>query len=120
LRLLLWNTLLWEMVRRAAPDLYYTFSNIRLMLSSSHAPLFTEYVYQTMRSVNFSSGVCEPLTSWLCVLPVPEVGWSDWGSVENILASLKQMGKLEECLARLRHHQGNAALPLSLMEHRRV
>jgi hypothetical protein len=34
------------------------------------------------------------------VFPVPEVGWSDWGSVERILTSLKQMGKLEETVAR--------------------
>ena len=39
----------------------------------------------------------DPIVS---AVPVPEVGWSDWGSVERILTSLKQMGKLEETVAR--------------------
>jgi len=39
----------------------------------------------------------DPIVS---AVPVPEVGWSDWGSVERILTSLKQMGKLEEGMAR--------------------
>jgi hypothetical protein len=34
------------------------------------------------------------------VFPLPEVGWSDWGSAERILTSLKQMGKLEETATR--------------------
>jgi hypothetical protein len=54
-----------------------------------------------MRVVNFSSAVCEPLVSWLRVLPAPEVGWSDWGSEERILRSLRKVGKLDECLDRL-------------------
>jgi mannose-1-phosphate guanylyltransferase len=122
----LWNTFvfaaqattLWEMVRQVAPDLCYTFNNIRLMLNSCHARLFTEQAYKTMRAVNFSSGVCELLTSWLRVLSVPEVGWSDWGSVERICASLQQIGKLGECLARLRHRGGDAPLSLLLTGHR--
>jgi len=109
----LWNTfvfagqvtILWAMVRRTAPDLCYTFERICriLSLSSSYASLFTEHAYERMRAVNFSSGVCEPLVSWLRVLPMPEVGWSDWGTAERILASLQRVGKLEECLVRLRH-----------------
>jgi mannose-1-phosphate guanylyltransferase len=108
----LWNTfvfaaqatILWAMVRRTAPDLSQVFERIRriLSLSSPYAPFFTEHAYERMRTVNFSSEVCEPLVSWLRVLPAPEVGWSDWGTAERILASLQGVGKLEECLARLR------------------
>lgn len=107
----LWNTFvfagqsttLWEMARRVAPDLYYTFSRLHrvLNLKTSYAPLFTEYLYERMRAVNFSSGVCEPLVPWLRVLPAPEVGWSDWGTAKRILASLQRIGKLRECLAGL-------------------
>lgn len=106
----LWNTFvfvvsastLWAMMRQAAPDLCHSFNTLRLMLRSAHAPLFTEHIYETMRAVNFSTEVCVPLVSWLRVMPVPDVGWSDWGSVERICASLRRLGKLEECLARLR------------------
>lgn len=105
----LWNTFvfvaqsasLWRLFRRAAPDLCNIFDTIRPMLSSPYATLLTAHVYETMPPLNFSSGVCEPLASWLRVLPVPECGWSDWGSAERILASLQQIGKLDECLTRL-------------------
>jgi mannose-1-phosphate guanylyltransferase len=114
----LWNTFvcvaqvttMWELVRKTAPALCHTFDNIRLMLNSAHAALFIAHAYETMPTLNFSSGVCEPLATWLRVLPVPKVGWSDWGSVERILASLQQMGRLEEYLARLEHHGSEAVL----------
>lgn len=103
----LWNTFvfftqaatLWQMVRQAAPDLYEAFVKIRQALGSFQAEQVTEDVYATLRSANFSSGICEPLSARLRVFPVPEVGWSDWGSVDRILTSLKQMGKLEETVA---------------------
>jgi mannose-1-phosphate guanylyltransferase len=118
----LWNTFvcvtqtttLWEMMRQATPDLYNAFAHIRLGLRSVHAPLITEHVYESLRAVNFSSGVCERLASRLRVLPVPEVGWSDWGSMDRILASLQRVGKLEECLARLRHRKGEETTMLPL------
>ena len=109
----LWNTFvfaaqattLWAMVRRTAPDLADAFERLCHVLSlcSSYAPSFTEDAYERIRAVNFSSGVCEPLVSWLRVFPLPDVGWSDWGTAERILASLQHVGKLDTCLARLRH-----------------
>jgi mannose-1-phosphate guanylyltransferase len=114
----LWNTFagvawvptLWAMAQQAIPDVYSAFTEIRQVLGRPHAPLVIERIYDTLRAVNFSSAVCEPLTSSLRVLPVPDVGWIDWGSVERICASLEQMGKLDDCLARLRHRPSDAAL----------
>ncbi|MBI3303529.1 MAG: NTP transferase domain-containing protein [Deltaproteobacteria bacterium] len=114
----LWNTFvcvaqvmtLWGMVRQVVPDLSCAFTTIRRALSSPQATQVTERVYETMRTVNFSSEVCEPLAHRLRVLPVPEVGWSDWGSEERIWASLERLGKLEECLVRLQ--RGGAACAL--------
>jgi mannose-1-phosphate guanylyltransferase len=98
-------TTLWAMVQRTAPDLADAFARIGHVLSlrSPYAPCFTEHAYERMRAVTFSSGVCEPLVSWLRVLPLPAVGWSDWGTAERIVASLHHLGKLDTCLARLRH-----------------
>jgi mannose-1-phosphate guanylyltransferase len=115
----LWNTFvcvaraatLWAMTRQAAPDLCSAFTAIRWALKSAHASRTIERVYETLRPVNFSSGICQPLPSWLRVLPVPEVGWSDWGSEERIRASLQQIGKLEQCLARLQYRQRATAVP---------
>ena len=117
----LWNTFvfaaqattLWAMVRQTAPDLADAFERIGRILSlrSSYASSFTEHAYERMRAVNFSSGVCEPLVSWLRVLPLPAVGWSDWGTAERIVASLQHVGKLDTGLARLRHEtEGDSPL----------
>ena len=104
------------MARRATPDLYRAFTDIRMMVPSRHAPLLLAHIYQRLDAVNFSSAVCAPLASWLRVLPVPEVGWSDWGSEERILTSLVRIGKLEACLARLHARRGDeesrGALPI--------
>lgn len=97
----LWNTFvgvaqantLWELTRQAAPDLYRDFNAIRRALATSYASLVIHDVYRTLRSVNFSSDICEPLVARLRVLPVPYVGWSDWGSENRIVASLQQLGK---------------------------
>lgn len=102
----LWNTFvfvcraktLWEIVATSAPRLYQTFWNIRLMLHSIHASTFVEHIYQTLRPVNFSSAILAQANSYLRVVRVPEVGWSDWGTEERILASLKEIGKLDEFL----------------------
>ena len=93
---------LWQMVRQAAPDLYEAFVKIRRALGSFQAEQVTENVYATLRSANFSSEICEPSSARLRVFPLPEVGWSDWGSAERILTSLKQMGKLEDLAGRLK------------------
>jgi mannose-1-phosphate guanylyltransferase len=114
-----WAPTLWGMVQHVAPDLAAAFTKIRNALGKPHATIVTEQVYETLRAVNFSAGICEPLAPRLRVLPVPDVGWSDWGSIERIRASLAQMGKLEECLARLRHRKGEADVVLPYVKQRR-
>lgn len=105
----LWNTFvclaqsgaLWGMVRRAAPETHERFLHIRQALGSVYAEQVIEQAYATMPSVNFCSGVCEPLAAELRVLPVTSVGWSDWGTVDRIRATVEQLGKRAEFLARL-------------------
>ncbi len=116
----MWNTFvcvtrattLWDIVRQAVPDLCVAFVTIYRTLGSRQAAPMTAHGYQTMRSVNFSSEVCERCVSWLRVLPVPEVGWSDWRSAERILASRQRIGKLDECLAWLEKRAAAFALPI--------
>ena len=98
------NTI-WELVRQAAPELYQNFMIIRCTLQTPHAEEVITRVYRMMQSVNFSSDICEPLAARLRVLPVPDVGWSDWGRSERIWASLQCIGKLEEGLARVRRRE---------------
>jgi mannose-1-phosphate guanylyltransferase len=111
-----WTPTLWATAHKAIPDVDSAFIEIRQALGRPHAPLVIERVYEALRAVNFSAGICEPLAAELRVLPVPDVGWSDWGSVERIYTSLEQMGKLDDCLARLRHRKSDAALALPLLK----
>jgi mannose-1-phosphate guanylyltransferase len=109
----LWNTMvftvksttLWQMVRDTAPSLYNSFGMIQSMLSSVHAPGFIDHIYQTIPNVNFSSHICEPMASKLRVLAVPNVGWSDWGTVASILRSLLEMGQFDAFRSRLEESQ---------------
>jgi len=111
----LWNTFvciaqsgtLWSMARRAAPQVYERFRQIRQVLGTPEGEKVTEQVYTTMPVVNFCSGVCVPLAAELRVLPVSAVGWSDWGTAERIWATMKQLGKQAEFLARLSQQRGN-------------
>jgi hypothetical protein len=100
------------MVRCTAPELYAAFVTIHRTLGNRQAAQMTAHLYQTMRSIDSCSEVSEHCVPWLRVLPVPEVGWSDWGSAEGILASLQRIGKLDECLARLQKRAAAFALPV--------
>jgi mannose-1-phosphate guanylyltransferase len=121
----LWNTFvfaararsLWDLAGHTIPDVCAAFAAIRLMLSSAHASPFVEHVYETMRSVNFSAEVLAPMAGRLRVLAVPEVGWSDWGSVERILASAKEMGRLDEVAARLKGREFEDARTRTIVAH---
>jgi mannose-1-phosphate guanylyltransferase len=109
----LWNTMvftvrsttLWQMVRDTVPSLYNAFGLIQSMLDSIHAPGFIQHIYQTIPNVNFSSDICAPLAKKLRVLKVPNVGWSDWGTVASILRSLIEIGQLETFRMRLEESQ---------------
>jgi mannose-1-phosphate guanylyltransferase len=92
---------LWKMVLETAPELYCIFSTIRFMLPSDHVRHLIELVYRSLKPVNFSSAILTRCNSHLRVLRVPHVGWSDWGTKERILASLREIGRLDECLQRL-------------------
>jgi mannose-1-phosphate guanylyltransferase len=105
----LWNTFvfvaraatLWELTRLTVPDLYGAFSSLRIMLGTSRAVPFIDQLYRRLRSVNFSSAILTPAISRLRVLPVPEVGWSDWGSADRILETVTRIGRFEELAAKL-------------------
>ena len=105
----LWNTFvfvsrattLWELTRQTVPDLYGAFSSLRIMLGTPRGHAFIEQLYGRLRSVNFSSAILAPSVPRLRVLPVPEVGWSDWGSADRILETATRVGRLDELAAKL-------------------
>lgn len=114
-----WNTFvcvghastLWEMIHHTAPALSEDFFTIRHALGHPRATAVIDAVYTQMRPVNFSTAVCEQLPGKLRVLPMPNIGWSDWGSKERIFSTLQRLGKADEVLARLQRHGDKATLP---------
>ena len=109
----LWNTMvfavhnaaLWDMVQRTSPALYHAFRLIQVRLRTGCSGHVLEHVYQAIPNVNFSSGICAPLTSRLCVLPVGDVGWSDWGTVGSIVRTVQKLGTFDALAARMEKSQ---------------
>jgi len=93
-------------LRRAVPEVYEKFRQIRQALGTPAGARVTAQVYPTMPAVNFCSGVCEPLAAELRVLPVSDIGWSAWGTAERIWATVRQLGKQAEFSARLNRRRG--------------
>ena len=108
----LWNTFvfaaraatLWEMTRQTVPELYGAFTGVRIMLGTNHAQKYIDQTYERLCAVNFSSAILARCAARLRVLPVPEIGWSDWGSADRILDSVMRMGRVAELAARLEKH----------------
>ena len=105
----LWNTMvfavhnatLWDMVQRTSPALYHAFRLIQTTLRAGGPANFLDHVYEAIPDVNFSSGICEPLAAKLCVLPVDDVGWSDWGTVGSIVKTVQKLGSFDALRARM-------------------
>lgn len=115
----LWNTMvfaahnatLWEMVKQTAPVLYHAFRLIQITLHTGHSERVLQQVYETISSVNFSTAICQPLASWLRVLPVVDVGWSDLGTARSIMRTVQKLGGFDGLSVRLDRSRMQAATP---------
>ncbi len=97
----LWNTMvmvfnvkiLLDLVHGVAPALYGSFQRIHEAIGSSEEMDVVERVYRDMEAVNFSAGFLGgfPMEK-LLVLPVRGVFWSDWGSEQRIVTTLRENG----------------------------
>ena len=100
----LWNTMvmifnpayLLNRVREMASAIYCSFQRIEEALGKAHFPDVVQDVYRELTPTNFSKSVLEVLSekhsSGLTVLPLRGVHWSDWGSEQRIISTLKQIG----------------------------
>lgn len=106
----LWNTMvmvfrtdtLFDLVRTVAPTFYGCFQEIQKAIGTRNERRVVEETYQHMKPMNFSQEFLETLAafhrSYISVLPVSGVLWSDWGSGRRVVGALKKAGYL----ARLR------------------
>lgn len=86
------------LMRWLAPALYQVFDRVREAIGTAREQETTEEVYRSLVPVNFSTSILQTAAAHriaqLLVLPVRGVGWSDWGSVARLTASLERMGGL--------------------------
>lgn len=100
----LWNTMVMifsaacflNRIREIAAAFYASFRRIEEALGEPHFPEVVRDVYRELTPTNFSRSVLEVLSkersSGLTVLPLRGVHWSDWGSKQRILSTLRRIG----------------------------
>ncbi len=105
----LWNTLvlvarvetLLQMYQVYLPDLYDRFRRLTPFLGTVHEEEALEAAYATIPAITISHGLLQQIPPNLRTLRVTGILWSDWGSLERIVETLKRIGRLDELAFRL-------------------
>jgi mannose-1-phosphate guanylyltransferase len=92
----LWNTFIsvsrastyWDVAKEHLPMQAGLFERYGLEIDRPGEKRLLDALYAAMEPANFSQGVLERAAN-LAVLPVAGTGWTDWGTPERILRSLK-------------------------------
>jgi len=95
----LWNSLVFvarverlkSLGRRYVPDIDARLSRIEGFAAGECEAWALRQAYRLMRSANFSREVLETGTESLAVLPVYGVLWSDWGTPERVVRTLRRI-----------------------------
>ena len=96
----LWNSFvmvgraqaLLRMTQQGVAFLYNKFVEICPELNTTREKSSIRELYSEVTSTNFSHDVLTKRPEKLAVLAVSEVGWSDWGAPQRVLATLARMG----------------------------
>jgi mannose-1-phosphate guanylyltransferase len=96
----LWNSLvvvarvgaLKALGRRCAPDVTARLSRLEALAGRDGEAGGVERAYARMRAADFSREVLERAAEALVVLPVRGVLWSDWGTPERVVRTLRRIG----------------------------
>ncbi len=96
----LWNTFIMiaraaaliEAGRRALPDLSERLSRIAPLVGSDPEAPILDSAYLRVPSANFSADVLAAVPSMLAVSRMPAIGWSDWGTPDRVIATLRRRG----------------------------
>lgn len=96
----LWNSFvmvgrvdaLLKMTRRALPEIYSAFSQIKHAFETSAERRAARDVYSTIGESNFSHEVLATRPEDLTVMRVGDVGWSDLGEPARVLSTLARIG----------------------------
>jgi mannose-1-phosphate guanylyltransferase len=96
----LWNSFvmvgrvdaLLTMTHRALPELFSSFATVAHVFGTGAERLRMKALYSGLSETNFSHQVLATRPGDLAVMRVAEVGWSDLGEPNRVLATLAQMG----------------------------
>lgn len=80
------------MIQRAAPKLYEAFETVIPSLGTIEEYDAIHTLYSSMQPSNFSHEILSVRAEDLSVLPVKNVGWSDWGDPSRVLSTLASIG----------------------------
>jgi mannose-1-phosphate guanylyltransferase len=81
-----------EMIRRAAPELYWRFDAVRSVLNTAGEERTIEELYAQLHDINFSQQVLAARPEDLAVLSVSGLRWSDLGQPERVRATMADIG----------------------------
>lgn len=97
----LWNTMvivakvetLWSLGMKVLPSMMRLFETFQPAIGSPSEWQVLDGLYTRMPVRNFSTDLLEQVPHKVAALEVNGVGWSDWGRMERIVESLRQIGK---------------------------
>jgi mannose-1-phosphate guanylyltransferase len=81
------------------PDIDARLTRMGAFADGPHEAWAVEQAYLPMRAANFSRDVLERSVASLLVLPIREVLWSDWGTPERVVRTLRRIGTAPQWLA---------------------
>ena len=81
-----------RMIERAVPELYQSFVTVLPFMGTQDENDAIRKLYSTLKPSNFSHDVLSSRTEDLSVMPVRNVGWSDWGDPSRVLSTLASIG----------------------------
>lgn len=107
----LWNTFVFvatartllEAGRRLLPRLADRLARIAPFAGTEDEPWAVQQAYALAPRANFSREVLEPCPSFLAVSRLPALTWSDWGTPERVVKSLRGVGISPSWLAATEH-----------------
>lgn len=105
----LWNTLVFvskvgtlvETGRQCVPQLHARLAGIAPFAGTEDETWAIQQAYALAPSANFSRAILESGLPRLAVSKLPRVTWSDWGTPERVLRSLRRLGPLPDWMAKL-------------------
>jgi mannose-1-phosphate guanylyltransferase len=81
-----------SLIMVALPELFTSFSKIYDLLGTAREPAAIERLYERTPAASFSDEVLERYPTYLRVLPVHDIEWSDLGEPQRVMAVLSCLG----------------------------